>query len=290
MSLRGRLLRAWLFGLLLLAGGCATVGVLIPPINHAPTGSQIPGKFVWRDLFTDDVRSCRKFYTDLFGWEFDPPMYDSLYATIRHRGVPIGAMVYTRRLEAAQPVSQWISYLSVPDVDAAALEITRSNGRVVRGPLDISRRGRIAIVIDPQGAPLGLICSSSGDPVDRKPDAGEWLWTELFASDPPAAVSWYARFTGSTYDSTTLTGQQQYYYLKRDGKARGGVLGIQWKNVRPNWLPYILVDDPAASVEKARMLGATVILEPRMDVRNGSVGVIADPSGAAVALQKWPME
>jgi len=63
-----------------------------------------------------------------------------------------------------------------------------------------------------------------------------------------------------------------------------------WETVTPNWLPYIRVEDPAILVERVASLGGKVILAPSEDIRNGSVALIADPSGAAVALQRWPME
>ena len=58
--------------------------------------------------------------------------------------------------------------------------------------------------------------------------------------------------------------------------------------MRPVWLPSVLVSDPAALAAKAKMLGGSVVLEPRPDIRKGSVAVVADPSGAIVALQKFP--
>ena len=38
---------------------------VVPPINGVPTGELHPGKFVWRDLMTDDIPSVKKFYTFL---------------------------------------------------------------------------------------------------------------------------------------------------------------------------------------------------------------------------------
>jgi predicted enzyme related to lactoylglutathione lyase len=36
-------------------------------------------------------------------------------------------------------------------------------------------------------------------------------------------------------------------------------------------------------------LGGKVVLAPRPDIRNGTLAVVADPSGAVLALQKWPL-
>jgi predicted enzyme related to lactoylglutathione lyase len=36
-------------------------------------------------------------------------------------------------------------------------------------------------------------------------------------------------------------------------------------------------------------LGGRVILPAIPEIRNGTVAIVADPTGGAVALQKWPL-
>ena len=59
------------------------------------------------------------------------------------------------------------------------------------------------------------------------------------------------------------------------------------KDVLPNWLPTIRVTDVHATVAKAVALGGRVIMAPRDDVRNATVAIIADPTGAALTVQQW---
>ena len=42
----------------------------LPPLTTAKGSPQIPGKFVWADLITDDAQAARTFYGRLFGWTF----------------------------------------------------------------------------------------------------------------------------------------------------------------------------------------------------------------------------
>jgi hypothetical protein len=49
------------------------------------------------------------------------------------------------------------------------------------------------------------------------------------------------------------------------------------------------VEDPAAFAAKALSLGGKVVIEPRADVRKGTLAIVNDPTGAALALQKWPL-
>jgi predicted enzyme related to lactoylglutathione lyase len=59
--------------------------------------------------------------------------------------------------------------------------------------------------------------------------------------------------------------------------------------VKPNWLPYILVNDPPALAAKVAGLGGRVLLEPSAERRNHTLAIVADPTGGVVALQKFPM-
>ena len=59
--------------------------------------------------------------------------------------------------------------------------------------------------------------------------------------------------------------------------------------MKPNWLPYLRVEDPAAMAARAESLGGRVILSPRPEIRGATVAIVADPTGGVVALQKWPL-
>ena len=77
--------------------------------------------------------------------------------------------------------------------------------------------------------------------------------------------------------------------MKRDGRYRAGMIQLPWDEVDPNWIPYILVEDPAGIAAKAKELGGEVLLSSQRVVRGGSA-VIADPSGAVFAVQVQPSE
>ena len=52
----------------------------------------------------------------------------------------------------------------------------------------------------------------------------------------------------------------------------------------PQWVPYVLVSNAAASTEKAKSLGATVLSEVTEIPGIGSFSMFLDPTGAAFAL------
>jgi predicted enzyme related to lactoylglutathione lyase len=185
-------------------------------------------------------------------------------------------------------VSQWVSYASVPSVDATVAAFEKAGGRTLIKPLEVGAVGRAAVVIDPQGAVLGLARLSAGDPPDpAAPQENTFFWMEYLAHDPTAATAFYAGTFGYRHEVSARAGTNEYVVLSQ-GRPRGGILKAPNPEMRPVWLPYILVADPAALAARAKSLGGTVLLEPRPDIRNGSLAVVADPSGAIVALQKYP--
>jgi hypothetical protein len=52
----------------------------------------------------------------------------------------------------------------------------------------------------------------------------------------------------------------------------------------PQWVPYVLVDDIAATTEKAKSLGAKVLADVTEIQGMGSFSMLVDPTGASLAL------
>ena len=76
-------------------------------------------------------------------------------------------------------------------------------------------------------------------------------------------------------------GSGSYLALELAGGVHGGV--VELDRDEPTWLPYVEVADIADATERARRLGANVLLESR----EGAAGwrsVLAVPAGAEVAL------
>jgi predicted enzyme related to lactoylglutathione lyase len=51
----------------------------------------------------------------------------------------------------------WISYVTVDDTDATAQQAEKLGGKVMMPPRDIPEVGRIAVLVDPQGAAIAII-------------------------------------------------------------------------------------------------------------------------------------
>ena len=270
-----------------LAMACAQRSATAPPPAAEVTSGAKPGKVVWHDLVTDDIAACQKFYGSLLGWQFEETRrLGRGYVVARLDGVRVAGLV---PIEAKGPerTSQWLGYVSVTDVDRAVQAVERAGGRSLVAPVDVAA-GRAAVVVDPQGAPLGLARLAHGDPPDEaSPKENRFFWMEYLAGDTGAALSFYKDLLGYEAEETGVAGQP--YQVLRKGRARAGLLAAPPQGVKPTWLAYVLVKDPAALAARAASLGGKVLLAPRPDVRKGTLAVVADPSGAAVALQKWPL-
>jgi len=257
-----------------------------------PTSGRRVGEFVWQDLMTDDAEKSRQFYEQLFGWTFERT--DRLgrpYFIARAGSAAVAGMAQIERRRPDEPVAQWISYLSVSNVDSVVSRLTAAGGRVLVQPTDILA-SRAAIVVDPQGAPFGLVrLGPNLNPPLGGPSAlvGSFLWRDCFAKDVELARTFYSNLAGLAATQQQRPDSLVQYILTRSGPGPvAGVVPIGERPIRPNWLPYVRVNDPAAVAARAEQLGGRVIVRPSPEIRKGSVAVIVDPSGAAIALQKWP--
>ena len=75
-----------------------------------------------------------------------------------------------------------------------------------------------------------------------------------------------------------------YTLIKVGEGTGGGLMQVPAPDVPSGWLAYVLVDDAAASTEKARSLGATISREVTEIPGIGWFSVITDPTGATFAL------
>lgn len=273
-----------------LATGC-TPSISVPPVIPSPTGSYQPGKVVWYDLLAHDLPSVERFYGELFGWEFDHGGdADPSYVVVRSGARAIAGIARIDRLEGDVAGAQWISWISVSDVDSAAAAAVAAGGTMLRAPRDLELRGRAAVIADPEGAPIALLRSRVGDPADAEAQVNEWLWTELWTWDAEGARAFYGGvvgYEGGTLDEPSLGAD--YAVFRMGGVPRAGIIQLETDGVRSHWVPYIRVADPNAVVARVDDLGGRVLIPPSEDLRSGSVALIADPGGAPLVVQQWPI-
>lgn len=265
----------------------AVAGAIGAAHQAAAADAVEPGRFVWRDLMTKDMTASKQFYGELFRWRFENARRgDRPYVLARSSTLPVAGIVDVSG--NADAGSQWLSYISVSDVDKSVAFVQAERGKVLVEPRDLPI-ARVAVVTDPEGAPLGLAQLRRSAPDPSEPSPHHFFWQEYLARDAEQALAFYKLLAG--YESVLLESRLDIdYYILRSTRGRAGLFRLppQIVGVQPNWLPYVLVNDPAAYATRAVALGGRVVVPAAPERRNGSLVVIADPGGAVLALQKYP--
>lgn len=280
-----------------LLAACGAMQFNLPAVSGGSDGRHLPGKVVWHDLLTDTPERTEAFYGALFGWEFEPlGLGGANYTLIRHKGQPIGGLVDQNQLPAArEDISQWVTVISVADIERAADAARAAGGRVLTPPTSLGERGDIAVVADAEGAVLALLQTRAGDPPDARvlPAPGGFLWDELWASDPVAARDFYHRTLGYAVELRRLdgdAGQLDYQVLSTGGRPRAGLRERPAPDLAPRWVNYLRMRDAAqldAVLARVESLGGRILVPATDRPAGGRVAVIAGPSGAGIALQTW---
>jgi uncharacterized protein len=103
---------------------------------------------------------------------------------------------------------------------------------------------------------------------------------ELHTGDLARARAFYADLCGWR-PQWIHAGGGAYLAVELGGRLGGGM--VECDTTRPLWLPYVEVGEIGAATERARRLGASVLLEPREGFA-GWRSVVASPAGAELAF------
>ena len=112
-----------------------------------------PGHVSWNELVTTDVAGAGKFYAGLFGWKMEAFSSGMDYTLFKQGETMVGGMM--KNPQPGAP-AHWLAYVTVEDVDVYSAKVVKLGGKVAAPPFDVPEVGRIAVVLDPQGAAIGL--------------------------------------------------------------------------------------------------------------------------------------
>jgi predicted enzyme related to lactoylglutathione lyase len=116
------------------------------------------GTFYWNELMTRDVEGAKKFYADTLGWSYDAmPMPDGAgsYWLAMIDGEPVGGILDISAPDFAQVPESWMAYIAVDDVDARVAKAVKAGAKLMKPVFDVPGVGRIAILLQPDGAGVG---------------------------------------------------------------------------------------------------------------------------------------
>jgi uncharacterized protein len=239
------------------------------------------GTVSWADLGTGDLEAAKRFYGEVFRWDFeDLPVGDGqVYSMARVGGLEVAAM------SSSDQPPHWNVYVTVESADAAAARAAELGAKALAEPFDVLDAGRMAVIQDPTGAILSVWEPRSNIGARLVNAAGALTWADVLTPDPDAAARFYGDWLGWTTEE--LPEAEGYRILRNGERATGGMQPLRpeivGEDVPPNWFPYFGVEDLDAGRARVGELGGGTIAGP-IPVPQGAFAVMSDPQGAVFAL------
>jgi len=127
------------------------------------------GHVIWSELHTHDMKRAKAFYAAVMGWTYQSmpiPGNESLsYVMPQKDGAPVMAGFFPMEGPEWEGMPEhWMTYLSVPDVDAAVETARKQGGTIIREGFDIPGVGRLGVFRDSGGATIAVMTAVEEPP------------------------------------------------------------------------------------------------------------------------------
>jgi predicted enzyme related to lactoylglutathione lyase len=248
------------------------------------------GHFVWHDLFTTDADKAQAFYTELLGWTtYVQDMGNGPYTMFQAGDKQFGGIAPSGPF-GGMP-SNWVSYISVDDVDATLDQIKSLGGSQLVEPFAVPTVGRMGFATDPEGSVFALFQGEDAYVVTEVPQGvqpgGAIAWHEVTVENQHGAADFYAAVfdygkvvwpmeDGGEYIGLTIGDAPVAGVFKRPEGAPAGFWTIYFE--APG-----TIDQAEADVTR---LGGTVLKSKFTVEGTGDFMIAAGPTGAMIGLMK----
>jgi predicted enzyme related to lactoylglutathione lyase len=111
-----------------------------------------------------------------------------------------------------------------------------------------------------------------------------FVHVELATTDLGKAKAFYQSMFDWTLHEEDMGGGMRYTMIQVGDGTGGGMMQHPMPGAPSMWLAYVLVDDIAGAVAKARSLGATIKRDVTDVMGAGSLAIIEDPTGATLGF------
>ena len=123
--------------------------------------ANVVNSVTWNECLTRDWAAAKAFYADVFGYTYTDVSGSGFeYATIEVDGNTVGGIGSMPAGAPAQAPSFWSVYFAVTDADETVTAAIGLGATVMHEAMD-SPYGRMAALMDPQGAAFSIIASTS---------------------------------------------------------------------------------------------------------------------------------
>lgn len=119
----------------------------------------------------------------------------------------------------------------------------------------------------------------------KKPKVGEIAWRDLTVKNAKSVRDFYADVVGWEVEEVPMGKYADYGMKMKNGEMVAGICHAKNinKNMPPQWMIYIIVDDLDTAIAKVKKRRGQVLDGPR-PLSGGRFAVIKDPAGAVCAL------
>jgi len=220
--------------------------------------------FIWTDLSTFDVKSCKQFYSELFGWQFtktkDRSM-DEAYHVAYQKNTPVAA-VFTMPsyLQKINMPSFWMSYMQVKDIEAIVAKARRYENVIIEvEPTAFDANSKIALIRDPSGAGFTVY---QGPNLDGRFSSGHGrlLWNVHHVDDKNKIETFYKDVFSWTLKSLS---DNAYEVVHESGEVIAHVeeLPDDLRGSKQYWMPIFAVTSLVDTKQKLADLGGAVVMD-----------------------------
>jgi len=253
------------------------------------TSKHEPGTFCWFECGTTDAAKAKAFYAGVFGWDSaDAPMGEGggVYSILKQGDAEVAGLYTLSGPQFEGVPSHWMTYVSVADIHESTARAQSLGAKVVAEAVEVPGVGSLSVVCDPTGAMFSMM--QLKEYPGRTPlgmAAGGFGWSELVTRDTARAKAFYTElfdWKAKTDDSPSMP----YTEFQVGGVSIGGMMEMtpQHGESPPHWLPYVMVDDCDATVERVKQHGGQVFVPPTSIPKVGRFSVFMDPTGAVLAV------
>lgn len=254
------------------------------------TETEVPltdqGRFIWYEIMSTDPAGSIDFYTQLVGWAHQKFPGDIPYHLFMLGDDPVaGCMQLPEEAREQGAPTHWLGYIHVDDISATVSQ-ARELGANILHEMELPEIGKVAVLMDPQGAVVGFYQPVSAPRANRDAAIGEFAWNELATIDLDAAWSFYSTLFAWEISNDMDLGEDHGTY--RIFSVNGREVGGMWKKPEQMpvaaWLYYAEVGSCDIAAAQISELGGTIVNGP-MQVPGGDYIVqTTDPQGGFFAL------
>jgi uncharacterized protein len=233
--------------------------------------SYAAGAFSWVELATPDPAGASAFYGALLGWEVDG-------TTFRLAGDAVAGLSPT-----AYGTAVWTNYVTVTDAAATAAHATRLGGRELGDVAEVDDAGRMAVLVDPQGAEFAVWQPAARAGAELVNDVGCLCMNELVTMDTDGAREFYEGLFGWTTAVVDTGPGGPLIIGVHNRETLNASFSVAPPGVPAQWKPYFTVVSLEDALTRVDELRGTAVFGP-VSTGDGAIAVALDAQGAPFGL------